>query len=109
MRGDLLRGRDKRLAIRFGESTVGPVIAVVIAFHRAGPVFVQRQVEALDRHALARQVGEGRAIQERAKPAVPGRPVENQAAAVPRRGTALCYDAVLVIGNPVQDRPVPVG
>ncbi len=74
--GDLPRGRDEGPAVRLREGLVGPVAAVVVSLHRAGPVLVQGEIEALDRHPLARQVGERRAVEQRAEPAVPGGPVE---------------------------------
>ena len=109
VRGDLAGGRDERLAIRVGKRPIGPVIAVVIALHRAGPVFMQRQIETLDRHVLAGQVGKCRSIQERPEPAVPGRPVEAQPPIIPARSAAVLDLAALTVRNAVQDRPMPVG
>src|SRR5208283_947618 len=58
--GDLPRGRDERPAIRLPKSLVGPVAAVVVALHRAGPVLMQGEIEAFDGDALAWQVRESR-------------------------------------------------
>ena len=69
--GDLPGGGDEGLAIRIRKGTIGPVVAVVVSFHRAGPVFVQREIKALNRYALAWQIGKCRPIQQRAEPVVP--------------------------------------
>ena len=106
--GDLPRGRDEGPAIRLGEGPVGPVVAVVVPLHRRGPVLVQGQIEALDRHPLAGQVGERRAVEQRAEPAVPGGPVEPLGRPSAGRSPP-AIAPVLGVGHAVQDRPVPMG
>src|SRR5256885_16383235 len=95
MFGELARGADERGAVRRRKGAVGPVIVVVVAVDRRGPVLVQRQVEALERHAFARQIGEGRAVEIGAEALVPRGPVER--GTVPAWGAAVVDRAALVI------------
>ena len=85
--GHLPRDLDEVAPVAGGEGAVGPVVAVVVPLHRVGPVLVQGEVEGLQRDPLAREVGEGGAVEVGPEPPVPGRPVERLA--VPGRGAAL--------------------
>jgi hypothetical protein len=49
--GKLARDFHKVAAVGIGEGLIGPVAAVVIGLDRVRPVFVHREIEALDRHA----------------------------------------------------------
>ena len=80
-------GRARELApVLRAEGVFDPVAAfeMLLVVHR--PVLVERQVERFGRHLAARQVGEGRAVGERAEAGIPGGPVEGFIRLKLRRG-----------------------
>ena len=108
VRGDLPRGGDKSLAIGFGERTVSPVIAVIIPFHRAGPVLVQGKIKAFDGYALARRVCKCRPIEQRAESSVPSGPINLQSGLIPEWCATVLDPSGLIVWHAVEHGPVPV-
>ena len=107
MLGHLAGNFDERFPIPGVERLIGPVAAVVVPFNHAGPVLVERQVEALQRDARTRQIGECGAVEIGPITLVPGGPIELPA--VPHGGAALVDLPPLRIREPVQHRAVLVG
>ena len=88
-------GRGRELAPVFrSEGVFDPIAAleVLLVVHR--PVLVERQVEGFRRHLAPGQVGEGRAVGERAEAGVPSGPVEGAIGAELRRGGDAAAPAV---------------
>src|ERR1700720_4741396 len=72
MAGNLPGNLHKIFAVGGWKSVIGPIGSVVIPLHWVRPIFVQRQIETIHRHTVARKVCKSGSVKEWTEVPVPG-------------------------------------